>query len=131
MNSAPSPRTQPRTPTAPRLLLTKTLPAGKGNSVPTEDVNPTPIPKSAVTHGECGSWWTGAERSHASCCHRTFSSLSAFDQHRKGLRCNNPEDVGLVAREKPYGTLWGWPPPVGGYGALRADDTDDDQEAAA
>ncbi|GHB55833.1 hypothetical protein GCM10010331_49620 [Streptomyces xanthochromogenes] len=129
MNAASGPRAQSRTPTAPQSLLTKTLPAGKGNSVPTEDVTPTPIPPNAVIHGECGAWWTGTERSHASCCHRTFSSLSAFDQHRKGLRCNNPEDVGLIAREKPFGTLWGWPAPVGGYGALRRDDAP--TEAAA
>lgn len=122
MNAALGPRTQPWTPTASQSLLTKTLPAGKGNSVPTEDATPTPIPLNAVIHGECGFWWTGAERSHASCCHRTFSSLSAFDQHRKGLRCNPPESVGLVAREKPFGTLWGWPAPVGGYGALRRDE---------
>jgi hypothetical protein len=122
VNAALGPPTQPWTPTSPQALLTKTLPAGKGKSVPTEDANPTLIPKNAVWHGECGSWWSGAERSHASCCHRTFSSLSAFDQHRKGLRCNDPESVGLVAREKPYGTLWGWPAPVGGYGALRADE---------
>jgi hypothetical protein len=77
-----------------------------------------PIPPNAIRHGACGSWWTGAERSHASCCHRTFSSLTAFDKHRKGGRCNDPESVGLVAREKPYGTLWGNPAPEGGYAAL-------------
>jgi len=80
------------------------------------------IPKNAIVHGACQQWWTGAERSHASCCHRTFSSLSAFDQHRKGGRCNDPADMGLVAREKPYGTLWGWPAPVGGYAGLHGRD---------
>ena len=80
------------------------------------------IPKNAIVHGACRRWWTGAERSHASCCHETFSSLSAFEQHRKGGRCNNPADAGLVAREKPYGTLWGWPAPEGGYSVLRGRD---------
>jgi hypothetical protein len=93
---------------------------------------PTPgtgdIPKNAIAHGACGKWWTGAERSHASCCHETFSSLSAFDLHRKGGRCNDPAGMGLVAREKPYGTLWGWPAPVGGYGSLHGRD---ETEAAA
>lgn len=103
--------------------------------MPTEDATPdqthnTQIPKNAVWHGECGLWWTGAERSHASCCHRTFSSLSAFDLHRKGLRCNDPAEIGLVAREKPYGTLWGWPAPVGGYGALHGAQDDAEGEAA-
>ena len=78
-----------------------------------------PLPKNAIRHGACGRWWTGTERSHASCCHRTFSSLSAFDAHRKGGRCNHPAAVGLIARTKPYGDLWGWPAPDGGYGSLR------------
>ena len=96
----------------------------------TEEPARSLIPSNAIFHGECGKWWTGAERSHASCCHRTFSSLSAFEQHRKGLRCNDPAEVGLVAREKPFGTLWGWPAPVGGYGALHADRDDAEPEAA-
>ena len=86
------------------------------------------IPKNAIVHGACGSWWTGNERSHASCCCQTFSSLTSFDRHRKGGRCNPPEEVGLVARDKPYGTLWGLPAPVGGYGALYGRD---DEETAA
>ncbi|MER7517821.1 hypothetical protein [Streptomyces sp. NPDC126499] len=85
----------------------------------------TALPKNAITHGTCGRWWTGTERSHASCCHRTFSSLSAFDAHRKGGRCNNPTDVGLIARHKPYGELWGWPAPEGGYTALRSHQSDE------
>ncbi|ELP67711.1 hypothetical protein STRTUCAR8_08608 [Streptomyces turgidiscabies Car8] len=83
--------------------------------------HPTPgcdgIPKNAIVHGACGQWWTGNERSHASCCHRTFSSLSAFDKHRKGGTCNSPDTVGLVSRQKPYGLLWGWPAPEGGMAA--------------
>jgi hypothetical protein len=75
-----------------------------------------PAPPNAIWHGQCGLWWTGNERSHASCCHRTFSSLSAFEAHRRGLRCNDPATVGLIARAKPYGDLWGWPAPDGGYG---------------
>lgn len=98
--------------------------------MPTEDATQTPVPKNAIWHGECKRWWTGAERSHASCCHRTFSSLSAFDLHRKGGRCNDPAEMGLVVRERPYGELWGWPAPEGGYGTLRAAQ-DDDEEAAA
>lgn len=87
----------------------------------TENPVQPPAPANAIVHGECGRWWTGAERSHASCCHETFSSLSAFEVHRRGLRCNPPETVGLVAREKPFGTLWGWPAPEGGY-AFHDDD---------
>lgn len=77
------------------------------------------IPANAIVHGACKQWWTGNERSHASCCCRTFSSLSAFDRHRKGATCNDPASVGLVARQMPYGLLWGWPGPEGGMAAAR------------
>lgn len=76
------------------------------------------IPKNAIVHGACGSWWTGNERSHCGGCCQTYSSLTSFDRHRKGGHCNDPAAVGLVAREKPYGTLWGLPAPVGGYAGL-------------
>ncbi|WP_035796369.1 FDXHR family putative zinc-binding protein [Kitasatospora mediocidica] len=76
--------------------------------------HPTPgfdgIPAAAITHGACNSWWTGAERSHCAGCCRTFTSLKTFEAHRKGLRCNEPTDVGLVAREEAFGPLWGKPP---------------------
>lgn len=90
-------------------LLTQNLPAGNGNPADTQP------PANAIWHGQCGRWWTGAERSHASCCHETFSSLSAFDAHRKGARCNPPASVGLIARTKPFGALWGWPAPETGH----------------
>lgn len=99
-----------------QALLTQNLPAGNG----APDVTP---PRGAIVHGACGRWWTGAERSHASCCHETFSSLSAFDAHRKGGRCNPPASVGLIARPKPFGDLWGWPAPEGGYHFQTAEET--------
>ena len=95
---------------------------------------PTPgidgIPKNAIVHGACGSWWTGAERSHCGGCCQTFTGLTAFERHRKGMRCNPPESVGLVARAKPYGTLWGQPAPEGGYASLFAAQNDDEEAAA-
>lgn len=30
----------------------------------------------------CPTTWTGASRAHCSGCHRTFSSVTAFDAHR-------------------------------------------------
>jgi hypothetical protein len=78
------------------------------------------IPKNAIVHGACGSWWTGAERSHCGSCHLTYSSLTAFDRHRKAGQCQPPASVGLVPRVKPYGTLWGFPAPEGGYAALHS-----------
>lgn len=78
-------------------------------------------PKTATRHGACGRWWTGAERSHCGGCHQTFTGMSAFERHRKGLRCNDPASVGLVARFRPYGVLWGWPAPDGGMGGVHED----------
>lgn len=64
------------------------------------------IPENAIVHG-CGAWWTGTERSHCGGCHLTFSSLSAFDAHRKGMTCNEPASVGLVRRQARFGDVWG------------------------
>lgn len=79
------------------------------------------IPRGAIVHGACGKWWCGRERAHCGGCCETFSALTAFVRHRRGRRCNPPEEIGLVPREKPYGTLWGLPGPEGGSGALYAD----------
>jgi len=72
---------------------------------------PTPscdgLPANAIVHGACGNWWTGGERSHCGSCHRTFTSLTAFELHRRGLRCNDPAAVGLVVRVERFGPLWG------------------------
>ena len=48
---------------------------------------------------------------------------SAADKHRQGRHgvdrhCVDPAEVGLVARERPYGTMWAFPAPEGGYGTL-------------
>lgn len=86
----------------------------------------TQPPANAILHGACKQWWTGAERSHCGGCCRTFSSLTAFEKHRKGLRCNDPAAVGLIARQKPYGELWGLPAPTGGYAGLRREMGDPD-----
>lgn len=72
------------------------------------------LPANAITHPPCSQWWTGLGRSHCAVCCHTFSCDSAADRHRIGTfgvdrRCANPADVGLVARVKPYGDLWGWP----------------------
>lgn len=67
-----------------------------------------------ITHGKCGASWTGAGRAHCGGCHETFSSLSAFDSHQRGEHvpagqlCADPEDVGLIQIEKPWGFMWGY-----------------------
>lgn len=74
------------------------------------------MPANAIRHPACGSWWTGAGRAHCAACCRTFSSDSAADKHRRGVfgvdrGCVDPASVGLVARERPFGLLWGHPGP--------------------
>lgn len=80
--------------------------------------NPTPEqrPANAIVHGECGRWWTGPTRAHCPACHQVFSGESAAEHHRVGTfgaggtrKCADPAAVGLVARARPYGVLWGWP----------------------
>lgn len=90
------------------------------------------LPPAAIQHPECGAWWTGLSRAHCPDCHRTFSVDSAADKHRVGKfgidrRCVDPATVGLVAVEKPFGTLWQNPGPEGGYSIVRSvlgDDVD-------
>lgn len=44
----------------------------------------------------CGARWSGATTSHCGACHETFTSVGAFDRHRNGSRCTNPEAIGMV-----------------------------------
>lgn len=76
---------------------------------------PEILPHGAVRHG-CGQWWTGGRVSHcgAKDCHRTFSSITAFNRHQRnraggGVDCVDPATVGLVPVRKPYGILWSLP----------------------
>jgi hypothetical protein len=39
-------------------------------------------------------------------CHRTFGSVSAFDEHRVGGKCLDPEGRGLYVRDR----IWRRPP---------------------
>lgn len=52
------------------------------------------------TCGGCQARWTGLRTSHCGTqgCHRTFSSVAAFDRHRAGGVCNDPADLGMVLR---------------------------------
>ena len=95
---------------------------------PADDAaRPDALPWGAITH-TCGAWWTGLGRAHcpADGCHRTFSCDSAADKHRVGAfgvdrRCVDPATVGLVARQMPWGVMWGWPSPEPGRDPRRAD----------
>ena len=62
-----------------------------------------------ITHS-CGAKWTSAGACHCAGCHTTFSSISAFEKHRRNLVCLTPAKAGLVLRAKPKGDpLWGLP----------------------
>lgn len=67
-----------------------------------------------ITHAVCGREWSGRSRSHCPACHETFSGESAADKHRTGRyggerRCLLPSEAGLIAKPKPWGTLWALP----------------------
>lgn len=68
----------------------------------------------------CGASWPGTRISHCSSCHETFSSVSAFDAHRRKAksetskyvgRCLYPPDASLslvAIRAKAGKTLLVW-----------------------
>ena len=63
----------------------------------------------------CNGTWTGLTTCHCSSCHRTFSSISAFDMHRSGSHaestrhCVDPASAGLVPVTKLYWSGWARP----------------------
>lgn len=61
----------------------------------------------------------GTSRCHCSRCHRTFSGVSAFDQHHvqagPALECREPAGRGLVQREAGGTLIWGWPEREAGW----------------
>jgi hypothetical protein len=90
----------------------------------TPDTTADALPYHAITH-TCGAWWTGTGRSHCPACHRTFSCDSAAEKHRVGRfgidrRCADPAEVGLAAKEMPYGVMWQHPAPEVGRDTRRA-----------
>jgi hypothetical protein len=68
---------------------------------------------SATPCGHCGTTVRHGERiGCCSGCGRLFSSNSAHDRHRRDLTCQNPESVGLVAKEPkghPGVVMWAMP----------------------
>lgn len=101
---------------------------GSRDEAVTVDPARAPLPAGAVTH-QCGAWWTGNRTSHcgAENCHRTFSSITAFDRHQRntpggGVECLDPATVGLVAVEKPFGILWSCPRNGDGSPYAKSDD---------
>jgi hypothetical protein len=80
-------------------------------------------PPSAITCRGCENWWTGLSSAHCSACHITFTGIYAFDMHRRGGRCADPNDIDLVPALKPWS---GWSRP----GTWRGPDDDEDYKIA-
>jgi hypothetical protein len=88
----------------------------KTNTSPQPDLFGGPVraparekpPPSLIVCG-CGSHWTGLSACHATCCHRTFSGISAFDQHRLRGHCCDPESHGLAPISRAHWSGWGYP----------------------
>ncbi|HEX6382227.1 MAG TPA: hypothetical protein VF180_13360 [Acidimicrobiia bacterium] len=62
-----------------------------------------------IRHGACGMSWTGAGTSHCSGCHETFTSLAAFDRHRRNFRCIPPAALRMVPHQRAWGIVWSLP----------------------
>lgn len=58
--------------------------------------------QATVTHSRC----------KCSGCGEFFSGLTAFDKHRRGGVCADPEYIGLEIKSGPGGTWWGYPAPA-------------------
>lgn len=120
--AAPKPKPKPK---ARKKTAAKRIPAPRKSMVRT-------LPKEAVSHG-CGAWWTGDRRSHCASCCQTFANDRVALLHRIGegpeRRCLQPQEVGLVPVQHPWGACWekpkGWkmpepPAPVSDVGASEA-----------
>lgn len=65
--------------------------------------------------GRCGTRWAGDSTCHCgSGCHHSFSSPTAFDEHRirRGAgegTCADPATVGLVRVDRIGYHVWGYP----------------------
>jgi hypothetical protein len=77
---------------------------------------PTKNPPVLIRCNGCSTTWTGAMACHCASCHRTFTGVTAFDLHRTGGRCNDPETLvtklgepRLVRVTKRYWSGWGRP----------------------
>ena len=56
----------------------------------------------------CRGRWSGLNTCHCGGCHETFTSAGAFDRHRRGGKCLDPREIGLVPANKPW-PGWSWP----------------------
>lgn len=85
-------------------------------------MNHAPIPTDGAAHTRprgydvvcksCGAGWNGLKTCHCTVCHRTFSTIAAFDKHRRGSyeldtrHCVDPVEAGLILTARDY-PCWG------------------------
>lgn len=67
------------------------------------------LPRDAITCPRCGNWWTGLISCHCGACHCSFTGIGAFDIHRRGGKCVDPETIltktgepALIPANKPW-----------------------------
>lgn len=84
-----------------------------GNAIPSRSVGKD----KAVWFGcsGCENRWTGLNSAHCAGCHHSFTSVAAFDLHRRGDKCLEPATIltrkgqfALVPADRPW---IGWSKP--------------------
>jgi len=64
---------------------------------------------------KCANRWSGLKTAHCGACHETFTTVGAFDKHRRGTyepdtrHCVAPPSAGLVKTNRAY-PCWGYVP---------------------
>jgi len=69
-----------------------------------------------LPHG-CGrgeSRWSGYNTAHCATCHKTFAGVGAFDYHRNGGACRDPQTAGMHLTDGRAYECWSEPHRDGG-----------------
>jgi hypothetical protein len=71
-------------------------------------------PDTGAAQCKCGRTWTGLRECHCTICHRQFSTVRWFDEHRRNMgpkHCHDPltltEADGVTPRYKIVDNAWG------------------------
>lgn len=98
-----------------QTMLSGVTTPDEGITSPERDTKTQRAPSLIRCNG-CDNGWTGAMVCHCCVCHRTFTGFRAFDTHRVGAVCNDPETIltktgepRLVRVEKTHWSGWGQP----------------------
>lgn len=71
---------------------------------------PRVSPRGSVGHcGGCDAAWNALSVAHCATCHRTFTTVGAFDRHRRNGHCLDPDEIKQLVRKFRAGReVWGW-----------------------